>query len=186
MEHYWKSDQESRPQGVGHLLHCGEDALHSSQVGFGFLSRQFETSYFVRYQTFRDAMDICEEMGERGSFLKKFETFEEYDIFHENAKKSKAIDAYCEHGGRFIFWLPYRQDLKISPAVNVEQFVLSRGYDDITGTVNVTYFGDESPFELTTMWRKNNPKSSQRPFCVATRLGESRVDILMRHAESCF
>ena len=62
------------------------------------------------YQTFQDAMDICEEMGERGSFLKKFETFEEYDIFHENAKKSKAIDAYCEHGGRFIFWLPYRQD----------------------------------------------------------------------------
>ena len=46
-----------------------------------------------------------------------------------------------------------------------------RGWDDISGTVNVTYFGDESPFELTTMWRKNNPKSSQRPFCVATRLG---------------
>ena len=58
-------------------------------------------------------MDICEEMGERGSFLKKFETFEEYDIFQENAKKSKAIDAYCEHGGRFIFWLPYRQECQI-------------------------------------------------------------------------
>ena len=66
--------------------------------------RTFESSVLVfRYQTFRDAMDICEEMGERGSFLKKFETFEEYDIFHENAKKSKAIDSYCEHGGRFIF-----------------------------------------------------------------------------------
>ena len=66
--------------------------------------RTFEASVLVfRYQTFRDAMDICEEMGERGSFLKKFETFEEYDIFHENAKKSKAIDSYCEHGGRFIF-----------------------------------------------------------------------------------
>ena len=52
-------------------------------------------------------------------------------------------------------------------------YILIRGYDDITGTVNVTYFGDESPFELTTMWRKNNPKSTQRPFCVATRLGGS-------------
>ena len=52
-------------------------------------------------------------------------------------------------------------------------YILFRGYDDITGTVNVTYFGDESPFELTTMWRKNNPKSTQRPFCVATRLGGS-------------
>ena len=51
-------------------------------------------------------------------------------------------------------------------------FILFRGYDDITGTVNVTYFGDESPFDLATVWRKNNPKSSQRPFCVATRLGD--------------
>ena len=116
-------------------------------------------------------MDICEEMGERGSFLKKFETFEEYDIFHENAKKSKAIDAYCEHGGRFIFWLPYRQDNYQIQSTKKFMYILFRGYDDITGTVNVTYFGDESPFELTTMWRKNNPKSSQRPFCVATRLG---------------
>ena len=74
------------------------------------LVEHFFTFLIPRYQTFQDAMDICEEMGERGSFLKKFETFEEYDIFHENAKKSKAIDAYCEHGGRFIFWLPYRQD----------------------------------------------------------------------------
>ena len=118
-------------------------------------------------------MDICEEMGERGSFLKKFETFEEYDIFHENAKKSKAIDAYCEHGGRFIFWLPYRQDNCLFKNETCPLCILFRGYDDITGTVNVTYFGDESPFELTTMWRKNNPKSSQRPFCVATRLGGS-------------
>ena len=54
-----------------------------------------------------------------------------------------------------------------------KHLILSRGYDDITGTLNVTYFGDESPFELTTVWRKNNPKSSQRPFCIATRLGES-------------
>ena len=52
-------------------------------------------------------------------------------------------------------------------------FHFFRGYDDITGTVNVTYFGDESPFELATVWRKNNPKSSQRPFCVATRLGDN-------------
>ena len=62
-------------------------------------------------------MDICEEMGERGSFLKKFDTFEEYDIFHQNAKKSKAIDAFCEHGGRFIFWLPYRQDWNLYPTI---------------------------------------------------------------------
>ena len=47
---------------------------------------------------------------------------------------------------------------------------MSRGWDDITGTVNVTYLGDESPLNLTEVWRTNNPKSSSRPFCVVTRL----------------
>ena len=114
MEHNWKSYQESRPQGVGHLLYCRQDTLYSSQVRFPlWFFVEIQNVLILRYQTFQDAMDICEEMGERGSFLKKFETFEEYDIFHENAKKSKAIDAFCEHGGRFIFWLPYRQDCQL-------------------------------------------------------------------------
>ena len=104
MEYHREPDQEGRPQGVGHLLHRWQDSLHSSQVPpCPLVFVAVGKSLLIRYQTFQDAMDICEEMGERGSFLKKFETFEEYDIFHENAKKSKAIDAYCEHGGRFIF-----------------------------------------------------------------------------------
>ena len=36
MEYNWKSDQEGRPQGIGHLLHCGQDPLHSCQVHFPF------------------------------------------------------------------------------------------------------------------------------------------------------
>ena len=31
-----------------------------------------------RYQTFSDAMDICEELGERGSFLTNFQSYNEY------------------------------------------------------------------------------------------------------------
>ena len=31
----------------------------------------------TRYQTFNDAMDICEELGERGSFLANFKSFDE-------------------------------------------------------------------------------------------------------------
>ena len=61
-----------------------------------------------RYRTFEEATGICEELGERGSFLEHFTTFRQYKIFHENAKKNKAIQAYCDHGGRYIFWLPYR------------------------------------------------------------------------------
>ena len=78
--------------------------------------------------------------------------------------------------GKFGNLTPRKYFPPISPKKDGKNLVLSRGYDDITGTVNVTYFGDESPFELTTMWRKNNPKSSQRPFCVATRLGDAWVD----------
>jgi hypothetical protein len=53
------------------------------------------------------------------------------------------------------------------------QYALFRGYSDINDpAVNVTYYGDESPLELPEVWRKNNPKSSKRPFCVITRLGE--------------
>ena len=32
----------------------------------------------TRYQTFSDAMDICEELGERGSFLTNFQSYNEY------------------------------------------------------------------------------------------------------------
>ena len=62
----------------------------------------------VRYQTFSDAMDICEELGERGTFLQNFQSLAEYQVFHETAKKNKAVNKFCAHGGRYIFWLPYR------------------------------------------------------------------------------
>ena len=120
-----------------------------------------------------------------------------YRLFHEKAKKSAAVEKFCAHGGRYIFWLPYRFNelITIFISCNVNT---SRGWDDISGTVNVTYFGDESPFTLeevfshrrkssvatrytdqnrckrkmaaSQVWRKNNPKSNQRPFCVTTRL----------------
>ena len=35
----------------------------------------------TRYQTFSDAMDICEELGERGSFLTNFQSYNEYCNF---------------------------------------------------------------------------------------------------------
>ena len=51
-------------------------------------------------------------------------------------------------------WLPYQ------------------GWDDITGVVNVTHYGSTTPLAMTQAWRKNNPKSPERPYCVIARMGE--------------
>ena len=70
-----------------------------------------------------------------------------YRLFHEKAKKSAAVEKFCAHGGRYIFWLPYRFKVPITIFISCNVNT-SRGWDDISGTVNVTYFGDESPFTL--------------------------------------
>ena len=70
-----------------------------------------------------------------------------YRLFHEKAKKSAAVEKFCAHGGRYIFWLPYRCEVWITIFISCNVNT-SRGWDDISGTVNVTYFGDESPFTL--------------------------------------
>ena len=67
------------------------------------------------------------------------------------------MEKYCYHGGRVMMWLPYL------------------GWDDITGNVNVTYFGSDVPLGMKEAWRKNNPKSDERPYCVIARMGEENV-----------
>ena len=37
-----------------------------------------------------------------------------YRLFHEKAKKSAAVEKFCAHGGRYIFWLPYRFEVSIT------------------------------------------------------------------------
>ena len=37
-----------------------------------------------------------------------------YRLFHEKAKKSAAVEKFCAHGGRYIFWLPYRFKVPIT------------------------------------------------------------------------
>ena len=81
-----------------------------------------------------------------------------YRLFHEKAKKSAAVEKFCAHGGRYIFWLPYRCKVPITIFISCNVNT-SRGWDDISGTVNVTYFGDESPFTLeeVSFILTNNP-----------------------------
>ena len=88
-----------------------------------------------------------------GSFLAPFASLDEYQVFYNRVVNSPAMQKYCFHGGRFIQWLPYL------------------GWDDITGEVNVTYYGSNDPLDMNKAWRKNNPKSNKRPYCVVARMG---------------
>ena len=48
-----------------------------------------------RYQTFSDAMDICEELGERGSFLTNFGSYNEYINSAIHPNPSQSIISHC-------------------------------------------------------------------------------------------
>ena len=79
----------------------------------------------------------------------------EYEVFYNRILSSSAMMKYCYHGGRVMQWLPYI------------------GWDDITGTVNVTYYGSDTQLTMHEAWRKNNPKSKEKPYCVIARMGEN-------------
>ena len=88
-----------------------------------------------------------------GSFLAPFTSFKEYEVFYNRVLNSPAVRKYCYHGGRIMHWLPYM------------------GWDDITGNVNVTYYRSNTQLKMHQAWRKNNPKSNDRPYCVIARMG---------------
>ena len=100
-------------------------------------------------------MSVCEELGEQGSQLAPFTSLQQYRQFYTSLAASPAFQEYCQHGGRRIVWLPYQ------------------GWDDITGTVNVTHWSSGQALTMHSAWRRNNPRSSERPYCVVARLGES-------------
>ena len=62
----------------------------------------------IRYKTIHDAMSICESLGEKGDFLKPFESYSEWVNFYDLYKNSQAVEKYCDHGGRYMLWLPYQ------------------------------------------------------------------------------
>ena len=110
----------------------------------------------IRYRTIEDAMGMCEALGERGDFLKPFEDYDEYYQFYQKYLKNPAIQKYCDNGGRYMLWLPYQ------------------GWADVTDDeVNVTYYKSNQSLMMNDAWRKNNPKSKERPYCVIARMGNS-------------
>ena len=91
-----------------------------------------------------------------GSFLAPFTDLKEYEVFYNKGLNSPAVMKYCFHGGRIMHWLPYI------------------GWNDLDdeGDLNVTYYGSEDQLAMHKAWRKNNPKSKEKPYCVIARMGE--------------
>ena len=106
-----------------------------------------------------DAMAVCEELGEKGSFLENFSHFEDYEKFHQTGQANPSVQRYCG-GGSVPFWLPYT-GLKNRNSSSAGQFSL-------------THYGDASQLKILGMWGPKQPKYSanfgESPFCVLAKL----------------
>ena len=108
----------------------------------------------VRFRSHHEAMATCQQLG--GKYLENFPDFARYLKFYNLGRSSPAMERHCDHGGRFIMWLPYL------------------GWADLTQPLlNVTHYGTGQPLSMSEAWRSNNPRSQDRPFCVVARLGNS-------------
>ena len=116
----------------------------------------------IRFRTIEDATQVCDALGEKGSFLAQFKSLSAYEQFYHAYLSNPAIQKYCDHGSRYILWLPYQ------------------GWKDVTDdVVNVTYYRSSQPLHEIGAWKANNPKRKTRPFCVVAKLSEWLI-ILVR------
>ena len=63
---------------------------------------------FLRYLSFEEAMKVCSELGDLNSHLVPFDGPEDFEFFYEKSRLNPAVQRYCNHGNRKMFWLPYR------------------------------------------------------------------------------
>ena len=105
-----------------------------------------------------DAMAVCEQLGEKGSFLENFSDFEDYEKFHQSGQANPSVQRYCG-GGSVPFWLPYigRKNINSSSA-----------------QLSLTHYASGSQVTHLGMWGPKQPKYSEKfgnsPFCVLTKL----------------
>ena len=79
----------------------------------------------VRYPSFEEAMKVCSELGDLNSHLVPFAGPEEFEFFYEKSKVNPAVQRYCNHGDRKMFWLPYRNRcLKKFKEISVRNYFL--------------------------------------------------------------
>ena len=125
----------------------------------------------VKYKERKQAMDVCEELGETGvdtinnstvtvniipgNFLAPFKTFAEWKLFYSSGMKNAAVQHFCFHGGRLYHWMPYDR------------------YDGGNGIFKVRYYGTEEPLAISDQWSSRYKSSTKNDsLCVAASLGK--------------
>ena len=98
----------------------------------------------VRFRTDGEAMGVCRRLG--GDYLQAFSHYQQYLKFYQAVRTSPAMAQFCDHGGRFIMWLPYQ-----------------------SRSLNVTYYGSNQALSMNDAWRNNNPRIDKN--CVVARMG---------------
>ena len=54
--------------------------------------------------------------------------------------------------------------------------IILKGWADINDeAVNVTYYKSSQQLLMNDAWRKNNPKNTNRPYCVIARFGNNEI-----------
>ena len=58
--------------------------------------------------------------------------------------------------------------------------IILKGWADINDeAVNVTYYKSSQQLLMNDAWRKNNPKNTNRPYCVIARFGTRRTIVIL-------
>ena len=111
-----------------------------------------------RFPNMADGMAVCEELGERGSFLENFSDLEDYEKFHQIGQANPSVQRYCG-GGSVPFWMP---------------FTGLKNINSSSGQLSLTHYGSGSQLTLFGMWGPKQPKYSEKfgesPFCVLAKL----------------
>ena len=113
----------------------------------------------IRYENMKDAMEICEILGEVGDYLKPFKTLQDYEELYSRYKADPTMLKYCDHGGRFIMWLPYT------------------GWKSDEGQpINITYYKSSEQLNMHEAWRVGNgidKTHHQKDYCIFARMGNT-------------
>ena len=139
-------------------MEAGKNCNFLSKFSFHFLPYLRTLLLPIRYRTIVDATNICKAIG--ADLLEPFSDFGKYEKLYKQYMANPGMTGYCDHGGRYMLWLPYT------------------GWTDLDdGTPNVTYFMTSEPLLMNEAWRKDNPRSIEKPYCVIARMGMSKNNL---------
>ena len=114
----------------------------------------------IRYRTIQDGTSICDALGERGAYLEQFEKYEDYVKFYNNYLSNKAVQKYCDHGGRYFMWLPYigYNTLK----------------DDTLENLNITYYKSNQQLTMRDAFLLKRLEKAITPYCMVAKMGKCK------------